>query len=112
MPNDDSGSNAKKFVVDDIFPRNLVHLVAAPVSTGKTTLFMQQINAMQKGMEFLGKPAHHSRVVFITADRGKRETDSTLLRLGFADLKIHLVSLKDMRGVIPYWETLIADNCQ
>ncbi len=113
VPDDDDGrSNSKKFIVDDIFPHNLVHLVAAPVSTGKTTLFMQQVNAMQHGLEFLTKPAHDARVVFITADRGKQETDATLARLGLPDLKIHLVSLKDMRGTIPYIESLISTNCQ
>lgn len=112
MPGDGGSDRSEKFVVDGILPRNLVHLIAAPVGTGKTTLFMQQIHAMQNGLEFLGRKAYRSRIVYITADRGKMETASTCERLGLTGLEIVLVSLKDMRGKVPTLESLIAANCQ
>lgn len=112
MPDDDD-VRAKKFVVDGIFPRNLVHLIAAPVGTGKTTLFMQQIYAMQNNLLFFGKKAYNSRIVYITADRGQQETEDTLERLGLPDLKIHLVSLKDDNySTVPYLEYLLGKHCQ
>lgn len=109
MPDD---ARAKEFVVDGIFPRNLIHLIAAPVGTGKTTLFMQQIDAMQRGQLFLGKQSYPSRVVYITADRGAQETAATLKRLGLPDVQLRLVSLKDMSGpTVPYLEVLLDQHC-
>jgi hypothetical protein len=119
MPDDESAiqpnentETAKKFIVDGIFPRNLVHLIAAPVATGKTTLFMQQIHAMQHGLDFLTKRAFDTRIVYITADRGRQETDATLARLGLTGIVINLLSLKDMRGTIPYLEIMIGEHCK
>jgi hypothetical protein len=111
VPNDDE--RAKKFVVDGILPCNLVHIVAAPVGTGKTTLFMQQIHAMQNGGDWLTKKAYPRRVIYITADRGKAETEATLARLGLTGIEFKLVSLKDgsLASMSAPLELLLFQNC-
>jgi hypothetical protein len=108
VPSDDAtkAEKAKKFIVDGIFPRGMVHLIAAPVGTGKTTLFMQQLDCIQKGAQFLGRDTYPANVVYITADRGEQETYSTISRLGLS-IKMKIVSLKDSNGTIPYLEVLL-----
>jgi AAA domain len=110
---DDELVRAKKFVVDGILPCGLVHIVAAPVGTGKTTIFMQQIHAMQNGLEWLTKKAYPHRVVYITADRGKAETDATIARLGLTGIEFKLVSLKDQTSpAVSPLELILHNNCQ
>lgn len=115
MPDDDAAraqeskkvEKARKFVVDGIFPRGLVHLIAAPVGTGKTTLLMQLVHAIQAGDQFLSRSTYPVNVTYICADRGKRETMRTVERLGLK-VEMRIESLKDMRGTIPYLETFLS----
>jgi RecA-family ATPase len=103
---------AKKFVVDGILPRGMVHLIAAPVGTGKTTLFMQQLDSIQRGAQFLGRDTYPANIVYITADRGEQESHNTIERLGLK-IDMRIVSLKDTKkSVIPYLETLIETYCR
>jgi RecA-family ATPase len=114
VPNDVVSDLARieKFVVDGILPCNLVHLLAAPVGIGKTTLIMQLLQSMKDGTLWLTKQAYPRRVVYISADRGKQETDSTLERLGLTGLEFKLVSLKDTKcTTISTLEFYIDQNC-
>lgn len=114
MPDDVVSDLARieKFVVDGILPSNLVHLLAAPVGIGKTTLIMQLLQAMKDGTFWLTKQAYPRRVVYISADRGKQETDSTLERLGLTGLDFKLVALKDTKcTTISTLEFYIDQNC-
>jgi AAA domain len=110
---DDDASRAKKFIVDGILPVNLVHLVAAPVGTGKTTVFMQLIHAMANELEWFTKKAYPRHVVYITADRGRVETEATIARLGLTGVVYKLVSLKDQKGTaVAPLELLLHTNCE
>lgn len=114
MPDADEARllKSRKFIVDGILPRGMVHLIAAPVGTGKTTLFMQLLDAIQKGGQFLGRDTFPANVVYITADRGEQETHSTIARLGL-DIKMQIVSLKDSnKATVPYLEALIESVCK
>lgn len=103
---------SRKLVVDGIFPRGLVHIIAGPVACGKTTLIMQMLDAIQKGEKWLGMDTYLTKIVYICADRDLQETRETIERLGLK-IEMDIASLTDMKGnVIPYLETIITDRCK
>lgn len=102
-PNDD--------IVDGLFQREMVHIVAAPVGIGKTTLIMQLCWAMQHDQPWLGRRTTRARTIFITADRSRKETNATLRRMEMTELALNIVSLKDTVGVaIPFLHALIKEH--
>jgi len=100
-------------IVETLIPRNLIHIIAAPVGIGKSTLIFQMCGAIDTGGSFLGYNTSPARVVYITADRSQAETRASMARLGMSALPIKIVSIKDTIGAkIPFLETLVRDNCK
>ena len=76
-----------QFLIDRIFPTMRLHVIAAPVGIGKTTFLFQLCRAVLDGTEFLGeKPQPVTGIMYLSADRTRREAYATMRRMGFLDL--------------------------
>ena len=115
MPDDTSNAPKKptrRFIVDRYLPEGFMHLIAAPVGMGKTTIIGQLIRAIEtSGLWFGEKAQPVTGVLFISADRDREETQETLERMGMPELKIKCVFTCDYQ-VVPYLETLIENESQ
>lgn len=83
-----------QFIVDDILPTGYVHLIAGPVGMGKTTLLIQLFEVLEHGGEWLGCRAHQTSLLYIAADRSKKETRETIARMG-SKIEFEMHALKD-----------------
>ena len=96
VPDDEAGSAPSiiasaiaedEFLVDRIFPTKRLHILAAPVGVGKTTLLFQLCCSLLENGTFLGRPAHRREgIVYLAADRTRRETYATLRRMNMLEL--------------------------
>ena len=119
MPDDDSKLieiPEDDFLVEKIFPTKRVHLIAGPVGAGKSTYIYQMGKSILDGITFLNNPTHNrGKIVYLAADRTRREAIATLRRMGFLALlpriKWLFVNEIRQRGIIPFLETIIEQNC-
>jgi hypothetical protein len=109
---------ADEFLVEDMFPTKRVHLIAGPVGAGKTTYIYQLARTALDESDFMEHRTPHrgGRIVYVAADRTRREANATLRRMGALDLipRIKWIFANEIRqkGVIPFLETLIEQNCK
>jgi RecA-family ATPase len=97
----------RKFIVDRYLPEGFMHLIAAPVGMGKTTVLCQLVHATETGELWFGERAYQpAGVLFISADRDREETAETLERMGMPDLKMRSVFTCDYQ-LVPYLERII-----
>jgi len=104
------------FLVDKIFPTTRIHLIAGPVGAGKSTYVYQMSKAILDGIAFLNNPTHsRGKIVYLAADRTRREAIATLRRMGFLHLlpRIKWLFINEIRqkGIIPFLETIIEQHC-
>jgi AAA domain len=115
MPDTDGSSQSKparKFIVDRYLPEGFMHLIAAPVGMGKTTIVFQLIGATQTESKWFGELAHKPvGILFVSADRDREETTETMERMGMVGLPVKFVFTCDY-PVVPYLETIIEQEAQ
>jgi len=93
-----------EYLVDNLFPTRRIHIICGPVGSGKTTLEFQLAQAVLDKASFLGEPTHNVEgVVFLSADRSRRETHATLRRMGMLSLipKIKWVFTQERTNPVP-----------
>jgi len=100
-----------------MFPTKRVHLIAGPVGAGKSTYIFQLDRSVLDGAEFMGNKTHNrGKIVYLAADRTRREANATLRRMGALDLipRIKWLFVNEIRknGVIPFLESVIDQHCQ
>ncbi len=103
-----------EFLVDEIFPTRRIHIISGPVGVGKSTLEYQLIRACLDNSQFLGKQTHNEAgVVFLSADRTRRESHATLRRMGMLDLvpRIKWIFPQELRSKKDaFLETMIVEH--
>lgn len=87
----------RQYIIEGIMPANQVHLLAGPSGAGKTTLVFQMIEAIAKGIEFLGHRCTTVPQAYISCDRNLESVQATLDRMGLPD------------NLIPMWSTIDTD---
>ena len=76
-----------EFLVDRIFPTRRLHIIAAPVGIGKTTFLFQLCRSLLDGTDFLEEKTRRAPgILYLSADRTRREAYATLRRMGCLDL--------------------------
>jgi len=123
VPDDEAGSQptpsineilTDEYLVDAIFPTRRLHIVSGPVGAGKTTLEFQMTRCVLDSAPFLDYATHNSEgVVFISADRSRRETHATLRRMDMLDLapRIKWVFMQELPGdLMPNLELMIGQH--
>jgi hypothetical protein len=86
-----------EYLIDQIFPRNEVHLLGGPSGAGKTTwLFQTLIDDWQQSKPVLGYNSFPVPWVYISGDRSGRSALRTLHRCGYAPGRLRLWSAVDM----------------
>jgi len=84
------GTTADRDIIEGILPRDRLHLIAGPSGVGKSTLIFQMVEAIRAGTPFFGFPATPVPILYITADRTRKEHEETCVRVGvdFAGIKV------------------------
>ena len=62
---------AQRFLVDQLFPTNEIHLISGPARSGKTVLLMQTLDDWSNGREVFGRAsfAHNRPFCYVSANR-------------------------------------------
>lgn len=88
----------EKYIIEDLFPAGLLHLISGASGMGKTTWLLQILSDWSRGRKVLGgKKSYPCPWVYITADRTTLETDRTLRRLGMADWDIPAYAIEEVQ---------------
>jgi AAA domain len=108
VPNEEAPKKpARNFIVDRYLPAGFMHLLAAPVGMGKTTIVMQLIKATETEDVWFGERTRKPNgVLFISADRDREETEETLERMGMTGLQAKFIFTCDY-VVVPHLELII-----
>lgn len=71
---------ANNFIVDDLFPRRALHLIAGASGAGKTIWVLETMTAWAKGQDVLGHKSHPEPWAYVSGDRSEddvwRKVDS------------------------------------
>lgn len=62
---------ASKFIVQDLFPRNEIHLISGSLSVGKTTLALQWYDDFMHGRDILGHKSYPAAGCYVTCNRSR-----------------------------------------
>ena len=74
------------YLADPIFPTHAMHVMTGPPDMGKTTLLFQQLHDYDHGREMLGGfPVRRVPWAYVALDRGMRDINRTMHRLGLRD---------------------------
>ncbi|MDE2020623.1 MAG: AAA family ATPase [Patescibacteria group bacterium] len=94
-------AEVSRYLVDQWFSVQGVHLVAGPSGTGKTRWLLKLIEAWQRGESVFGHASHPVPFVYIAADRGRRDAFATMYGIKMNPKTWPLVAHDD----VPHIET-------
>lgn len=89
------------YLVDDLLPEHVVHLLAGPSGAGKTRWLLTSLMEWRKGRPFLDKPSRPGEWLYISADRGADEVERMLERMRVDRNQVPLVPAfgKDYKNI-------------
>jgi len=70
------------WLIEDIFDKGRLHMIAGPQGSGKTRFLLRMIDDRSKGLPFLGHNSTPSKFVYIDAARDKKSIKVALRSLG------------------------------
>lgn len=79
------------YLINPIFPNGAFHCISGPPDIGKSTWLFQLLHQLWNGnvAKLLGEGCtvgkEHRNWIYVSSDRGLRDTDRTLARLGLSD---------------------------
>ena len=77
------------YLIEDILWKGTLNLIGGPSGVGKTTWLLPLLKDWSEGLPVLnGKASKPCPWVYVSSDRGLRETNRTLARLGLSDWDI------------------------
>lgn len=102
-----------KYIIDQIFPANALHIVSGASGSGKSTWLYQMLADWTLGNDLFGYRSFPCKWVMITYDRGTRDNAQTLRRIGLHEWDFPLFSFEDLysfHGSEPDLFTLLRDH--
>lgn len=89
--------SADSFLVDPVFPNNAIHAINGPPDIGKTTWSFQWLYDWSRGNPvFGGCKSNPCKWGYLSIDRGLRDTDRTLRRIGLGNWDIPAWSIEEV----------------
>lgn len=108
------------WLVEDIFDKGRLHMIAGPQGSGKTRFFLRMINDWSKGLPVLGHPTNPAKFVYIDAARDKKSIKVALRSLGINPSDFFIIdwnaihtstSFTDLLKLIPFdVDVIFIDN--
>lgn len=100
--------NPDEYIVQDIFPRREVHLVAGPSGSGKSTWLLEMAMNWRKGIKIFGHESFPQEYVYVSCDRSEPGVIRTLERMGInpndinylGGIENNIVTLEGMLGLV------------
>jgi RecA-family ATPase len=80
-----------KFIIDNLFPRRSLHIVAGASGAGKTVFLLSMMTAWARGESVLGFASHPEPWLYVSGDRSEEDVMSKLDSLGIPRTDIPLL---------------------
>lgn len=77
---------SSKFLIDQILPTRMIHLVSGPSGVGKTTFLLQLLNDWAAGADVLGRKSFPVPFCFMSCARGRDETADIISRCDLSSI--------------------------
>lgn len=88
---------SESYLVENVLPNGAIHIITGPPDIGKTTWFFQFMWDFTHGRQvFGGLKTFPCKWVYISIDRGLRDTDRTMRRLGYGDWDAPVYAMEDI----------------
>ena len=108
----EGSEQALEFIIDQILPRNQLHILAGSSGVGKSTIMFQLLDRIRRGEDILGRRSHPAEILYVASDRVQESYDTLFQRLdiepfpmqSIVDIKAERISRgKDIRFDVDQW---------
>jgi KaiC/GvpD/RAD55 family RecA-like ATPase len=98
------------WIIENIFDRGRLHMIAGPQGSGKTRFFLRMIYDWSHGIPVLNQAVSPSKFVYIDTTRDKKSIKAALRSLGIAPSEFNIIdwnkdhtssSVNDLQKMIP-----------
>jgi len=100
------------YLIDDLLPENVVHLLGGPSGAGKTRWLINSLIEWRKGRPVLDKPSHPGKWLYISSDRGADEVNRMLERMQVDKSLVPLIPAfgKDYKNINEIMDIIVREK--